>query len=187
MIMMMITHSRISISTGHWRISSITFQGQPFALQLQWTDGEAFTSWSGEVIRSKKHDPIYGSSSVIQLGKRFADSLGLDEDQQVTKICTGAPESFKDWKLLSSLEFFIKIFQVLVEPVVSIPSCNRISVDPISANDWEILVSLFWLTKPLFVLFLCRQNFTVPKYCKISSYLTRLLSHQFMCSLSGLL
>lgn len=53
--------------------------------------------------------------------------------------------SFKDLKLLSSLEFFITIFQVLVEPVVSIPSCNRISMDPVSANDWEILVSLFRL------------------------------------------
>lgn len=62
---------------------------------MQWTDGKAFTSWSGEVIRSKKHDPIYGSSSVIQLGKKFANSLGLDEDQQVTKISTGTPESFK--------------------------------------------------------------------------------------------
>lgn len=136
------THSRISIYIGHWGISWITFQGQPFALQLQWTDGKAFTSWSGEVIHSKKHDPIYGSSSVIQLGKKFADSLGLDEDQQVTKICAGAPESFKDWKLKLSIGSFITIFQILVEPVVSIPSCNRISMDPVGANDWEILVSL---------------------------------------------
>ncbi|KAJ7381853.1 Peroxisome biosynthesis protein pex1 [Desmophyllum pertusum] len=66
--------------------------------------------WSGEVIRSKKHDPLNGSSSVIQLGKKFADSLGLNDNQQV-----------------------------LVEPVISITSCNRISVDPVSANDWEIL------------------------------------------------
>lgn len=62
-----------------------TFQGQPFALQIQWTNGKAFTSWSGEVIHSKKHDLLNGSSSVIQLGKKFADSLGLVEDQQVTE------------------------------------------------------------------------------------------------------
>ena len=37
--------------------------------------------------------------------------------------------------------FFLMSFKVLVEPVLSIPSCNRISVDPLSANDWEILVS----------------------------------------------
>ena len=59
------------------------FQGQPFALQLQWTDGKAFTSWSGEVIRTKKHDPLTGSSSVIQLSKKFADTLGLEDGQQV--------------------------------------------------------------------------------------------------------
>lgn len=29
-----------------------------------------------------KHDPITGSSSIVQLGKKFADSLGLDENQQ---------------------------------------------------------------------------------------------------------
>ena len=61
------------------------YQGQPFALQLQWADGKAFTSWSGEVIRSTKHDPLTSTSSVIQLGKKFADSLGLVEDQQVTE------------------------------------------------------------------------------------------------------
>jgi len=86
---------RICICINHREISSITFQGQPFALQLQWTEGKAFTSWSGEVIRSNKHDPIYGSSSVIQLGKKFADLLGLDEDQQVTKTSAGIPESLK--------------------------------------------------------------------------------------------
>ena len=37
--------------------------------------------------------------------------------------------------------FLLMSFKVLVEPVLSIPSCNRISVDPLSANDWEILVS----------------------------------------------
>ena len=39
--------------------------------------------------------------------------------------------------------FLLTSFKVLVEPVLSIPSCNRISVDPLSANDWEILVSCF--------------------------------------------
>ena len=58
-------------------------QGQPFALQLQWESCSAFTSWSGEVIHSKKHDLSTGSSSVVLLGKKFADSLGLDKDQQV--------------------------------------------------------------------------------------------------------
>ena len=92
-------------------MSSITFQGQPFALQLQWTEGKAFTSWSGEVIRSKKHDPMYGSSSVIQLGKRFADSLGLDEDQQVTKMSAGIPESFELKITTKSLIFLLPSFR----------------------------------------------------------------------------
>ncbi|KAL9964534.1 hypothetical protein ACROYT_G028189 [Oculina patagonica] len=100
----------VSLSGDLAEAIGLRIQGQPFALQLQWTNGKAFTSWSGEVIHSKKHDLLSGSASVIQLGKKFADSLGLVEDQQV-----------------------------LVEPVVSIPSCNRISMDPVSANDWEIL------------------------------------------------
>ena len=43
----------------------------------------------------------------------------------------------------SYFSFLLMSFKVLVEPVLSIPSCNRISVDPLSANDWEILVSCF--------------------------------------------
>lgn len=58
-------------------------QGQPFALQLQWESGSAFTSWSGEVIHNNKHDVLTGSPSIVLLGKKFADSLGLNEDQQV--------------------------------------------------------------------------------------------------------
>ena len=58
-------------------------QGQPFALQLQWESCSAFTSWSGEVIHSNKHDLLTGSPSIVLLGKKFADSLGLSEDQQV--------------------------------------------------------------------------------------------------------
>ena len=43
----------------------------------------------------------------------------------------------------SYFSFLLMSFKVLVEPVLSIPSCNRISVDPLSVNDWEILVSCF--------------------------------------------
>lgn len=100
----------VSLSGDLAEAIGLRVQGQPFALQLQWESGSAFTSWSGEVIHNNKHDVLTGSPSIVLLGKKFADSLGLNEDQQV-----------------------------LVEPVLSIPSCNRISVDPLSANDWEIL------------------------------------------------
>ncbi|KAK2573714.1 Peroxisome biogenesis factor 1 [Acropora cervicornis] len=66
----------ISLSSDLAEAIGQRIQGQPFAIQLQWQNGKAFTSWSGVVI---------------------------------------------------------------VEPVVSLLSCNRISVDPVSVNDWEIL------------------------------------------------
>ena len=59
------------------------YQGQPFALQLLWENGKAFASWSGEVTRDKRGDILNDSSSIVQLGKKFADGLGLDDNQQV--------------------------------------------------------------------------------------------------------
>ena len=59
------------------------YQGQPFALQLQWENGKAFASWSGEVTSGKRGDILNDSSSIVQLGKKFADGLGLDDKQQV--------------------------------------------------------------------------------------------------------
>lgn len=100
----------ISLSSDLAEAIGQRIQGQPFALLLQWLNGKAFTSWSGEVIHGKKYESWTGTQSTIEIGRKFADALGLDDNEEV-----------------------------IVEPVVGIPSCNRICVDPVSIDDWEIL------------------------------------------------
>lgn len=65
----------ISLSSDLAEAIGQRIQGQPFAIQLQWENGKAFTSWSGVVTRSQKHDSWAGTPSTIELGKKFADAL----------------------------------------------------------------------------------------------------------------
>jgi len=75
----------ISLSSDLAEAIGQRIQGQPFAIQLQWQNGKAFTSWSGVVTRSQKHDSWAGTPSTIELGKKFADALGLEDNQQVSQ------------------------------------------------------------------------------------------------------
>ncbi|KAK3749947.1 hypothetical protein QZH41_013854, partial [Actinostola sp. cb2023] len=84
--------------------------GKVVVFQVEWAGGLAFISWSGETAVNRSVGFGQTQLTVIEVGKKFADLNGIKMGEQV-----------------------------VLTPLDSIPSCTRIHVDPLSADDWEIL------------------------------------------------
>lgn len=57
--------------------------GKVIVFKVEWPEGRAFVSWSGDVTVNRSVSIAQTQSSVVEMGRKFAELNGIHDGQQV--------------------------------------------------------------------------------------------------------